>query len=387
VWTKARPANDFPMLEPYLKRMIELKKEAADAIGWENERYDALLDDFEPGMTAKEVEVMFDELARDLRPLVDRIIDAAGDAPAFITSSFDQKEQEELCQWMVKALSYDTEGGRLDTSPHPFTMTVSPGDVRQTTKADRDAIMMSIYAAAHETGHALYEQNLPEEHKGTPVGQVPSLGMHESQSRLWENQVGRSRAYCQFLHPNVTKRFPQQMSDVDIETFYRGANHPQRTLIRVMADEVTYNLHVALRFEIELALFRDELEVTDLPQAFNEGMQRWVGVTSPTNTDGVMQDMHWSIGALGYFPTYTLGTLYAAAFFAKAERELGELDTDLRQGKVDRLLGWLKTNVYSQGYLYPAKELGEKILGEPITAAPFIDYLRTKFGDMYNTTF
>lgn len=387
VWTKARPADDFAMLEPYLKKMIELKKQVADSIGWTNERYDALLDDFEPGMTAKEVEVMFDELASDLRPLVDQIIDVAGERPAFVDRNYDSAKQEQMCDWIVEAMRFDGQSGRLDTSPHPFTMAVGKGDVRQTTKADPNAIMMSIYAAAHETGHALYEQNLPEEHKGTPAGQVPSLGMHESQSRLWENQVGRSRAYCGFLYPRIKDFFPEQLADVDEQTFYRGANHPQRTLIRVMADEVTYNLHVALRFEIELALFRDELEVKDLPQAFNEGMQKWVGITPPSDADGVMQDMHWSIGALGYFPTYTLGTLYAAAFFEKAETDLPNLHKDMARGEVGPLLQWLKTNVYNHGYLYSAKELGQMVLGEQITARPFIDYLRKKFGEMYSTSF
>ncbi len=387
VWTKARPENDFSMLEPHLQRMIELKKQAADAIGWENERYDALLDDFEPGMTAKEVEVMFDELANDLRPIVDRIIDAAGDRPAFIDRNYDPSIQEAFSQWLVKAMHFDTEEGRLDTSPHPFTMPVGAGDVRQTTKTDPNAIMMSIYATAHETGHALYEQNLPEKYRGTPVGQVPSLGLHESQSRLWENQVGRSRAYCSFLYPKLKEHFPEQLKDVDTEFFYRGANHPQRTLIRVMADEVTYNLHVALRFEIELSLFRDDLEVKDLPQAFNEGMEKWLGITPPSDSDGVLQDMHWSIGALGYFPTYTLGTLYAAAFYDKAEAEIGDLNAQLQAGEVGGLLDWLKTNIYDHAYLYSAKELGEKVLGETVTAKPFIDYLRNKFGEMYGVEF
>lgn len=387
VWTKARPENDFSMLEPHLQRMVELKKQSADAIGWENERYDALLDDFEPGMTAKEVEVMFDELANDLRPLVDRIIAVAGERPAFVDRNYDPTVQEEFCQWLVKAMLFDTEEGRLDTSPHPFTMPVGAGDVRQTTKADPNAIMMSVYAAAHETGHALYEQNLPERYRGTPVGQVPSLGMHESQSRLWENQVGRSRAYCSFLYPRLKERFPEQLADVDQELFYKGANHPQRTLIRVMADEVTYNLHVALRFEIELALFRDDLEVKDLPQAFNSGMEKWLGITPPNDSDGVLQDMHWSIGALGYFPTYTLGTLYAAAFYDKAESEIGDLNAQLEAGEVGGLLDWLKTNIYDHAYLYSAKELGEKVIGETITAKPFIDYLRNKFGEMYGASF
>ncbi|MFP5298651.1 MAG: carboxypeptidase M32 [Actinomycetota bacterium] len=387
VWTEARPADDFKMLQPHLERMLVLKKEAADAIGFENERYDALLDDFEPGMTAKEVEAMFGELGDRLRPLVDAIIDAAGEEPAFANRTYDPAEQVSFCSWLVGEMRYDLQGGRLDTSPHPFTMTVGSGDVRQTTKADPSDLLMSIFGVAHETGHALYEQNLPDEYKGTPAGQVPSLGLHESQSRLWENQVARGRSFASFYFPELKRRFPDQLSDTDLETFYRGISHPKRTLIRVTADEVTYNLHVALRFDVELALFRDELDVKDMPDAFNDAMERWLGIRPPNATDGVLQDMHWSIGALGYFPTYTLGTLYSAAFFDKAKHELPGLDDELAKGNVEPLLEWLKTNIYSQGYLYPAKVLAEKVLGEPISATPFVDYIRTKYGELYSTTF
>jgi len=383
VWTRARPANDFSMLEPHLTRMLELKKEQADAVGWSNERYDALLDDFEPEMTAKEVEVMFDDLAASLVPVVDKIIPAAGPRPEFLGRTFDPAKQEAFNQWLVKTLGYDVQAGRLDTSPHPFTMTVGHGDVRQTTKVVPNHLMMSVYATAHETGHALYEQNLPAEMADLPVGQVPSLGLHESQSRMWENQVGRSRPYTGFLLEHLKQHFPEELADVDEDLFYRGANHPERTLIRVTADEVTYNLHVALRFQLELALFRDELQVKDLPGAWNDKMQEWVGVRPPNDADGVLQDMHWSIGALGYFPTYTLGTLYSAAFFDKAVADLDGLDDDLAAGDGTRLLEWLKQNIHSQAYLYPAKELGERVLGEPVSAQPFVSYLKRKFGEMY----
>lgn len=382
-WTRARPENDFKQLQPFLEKMIALKKQEADAIGWTGERYDALLDQFEPEMQAAEVEMMFSDLKGSLLPVAEKILDAAGDCPGFVTRTFDEAKQEEFSQWLVKQLRFDTSAGRLDTSPHPFTMPIGSGDVRQTTRTEPDLIMGSIYASIHETGHALYEQHLPSDWHGLPVAAVPSLGLHESQSRLWENQVGRSRAYCGFMADKMKSYFPEPMADVDRETFYRGANHPSRSLIRVYADEVTYNLHVGLRFELELALFRDELEVKDLPGAWNEAMDRWIGVTAPDDADGVMQDMHWAIGALGYFPTYTLGTLYAAAFFQKAEREIDGLDEDLGRGEVSRLLAWLNENIYSQGYLYSAKDLAQKILGEPISAQPFITYLSEKYADIY----
>ncbi|MGH2755657.1 MAG: carboxypeptidase M32 [Actinomycetota bacterium] len=386
-WTKARPGSDFKMLEPELKNVIELKKQQADAIGWEDERYDALLDEFEPTMKAKEVETMFRELETSLRPIVDVILDAAGERPTFLGRSFEPRKQEDFCRWLVKELGFDMESGRLDTSPHPFTMPVGAGDVRQTTRADRNDHMMSIYAAMHETGHALYEQHLPDELVGLPVGQVPSLGLHESQSRLWENQVGRSRAFTDAILPRLRETFPSQLEDVDADTFYRGANHPERTLIRVTADEVTYNLHVALRFELELAIFRDQLEVADLPGAWNDSMQKWVGITPPDDADGVLQDMHWSIGALGYFPTYTLGTLYSAALFDKATADLGPLDDELEPGKTGRLLAWLEENIYSKAYLYPAKDLAQQVLGRPISTGPFIEYLKKKYGALYEVGF
>jgi carboxypeptidase Taq len=386
-WTKARPASDFKMLEPELAKVVSLKKQQADAIGWEDERYDALLDEFEPTMKAREVESMFHELETSLRPIVDVILDAAGERPAFLGKSYDAAKQEEFCQWLVKELGFDTESGRLDTSPHPFTMPVGAGDVRQTTRADRDDLMMSIYAALHETGHALYEQHIPADYLGLPVGQVPSLGFHESQSRLWENQVGRSRPFTEFMLPRLRDVFPSELDGIDEATFYRGANHPERTLIRVTADEVTYNLHVALRFELELAMFRDELDVTDLPEAWNAAMEKWVGITPPDDADGVLQDMHWSIGALGYFPTYTLGTLYSAALFDKATSDVTGSDDELKQGKTGRLLAWLEEKIYKQAYLHPAKDLAQMILGEPISAGPFIDYLKKKYGALYDISF
>ncbi|MEA2459947.1 MAG: carboxypeptidase Taq [Actinomycetota bacterium] len=384
VWAEARPQNDFKMLEPYLTRMLELKKEEADALGWQEERYDALLDAFEPGMLTSQVETMFSELEQSLRPIVDPIIEAAGEPHPLLQAGYDTDAQNEFCEWMVAQVGFSFKGGRLDTSPHPFTMEVGPGDVRQTIRPERNAIMFSIFAGMHETGHALYEQGIPNEMRGLPVGQVPSLGMHESQSRLWENQVGRSRAFTEFILPHLAKRFPEQLKGVSAEEFYAAASHPSRSLIRVAADEVTYNLHVALRFELEVAMFRDELDVKDLPGAWNEKMEKWVGITPPNDSDGVLQDMHWSIGSLGYFPTYTLGTLYAAALFDKLRSDLGDLTEEIRAGDTSRVLSWLQEKVYSQGYLYSATELMERVLGEPPTAKPFVSYLRAKFEDLYD---
>jgi carboxypeptidase Taq len=383
-WTEARPASDFSILEPHLARMLTLRKEEADAVGWPNERYDALLDEFEPEMTAGEVEAMFADLLAGLRPLADAILDAAEEPPHSLTGSYDAAKQDSFCQWLVAKLGFDVSAGRVDTSPHPFTIGIGHGDVRQTTRYEAASVLPSVYAAIHETGHALYEQGVPEGLRGLPAGRVPSLGLHESQSRLWENHVGRSQAFIEFMLPHLKELFSDQIGTILPEDFYRATNHPKRSLIRVEADEVTYNLHVIVRFELELALFRDELEVSDLPDAWNDKMESHLGLRPDTDADGVLQDMHWPTGAQGYFPTYTLGTLYAAGFFAQATAELGNLDEELRSGETGRLLKWLRERIHQRAYLVPGKELGESVLGGPLTATPFLDHLKTKYGSLYN---
>jgi carboxypeptidase Taq len=382
-WTEARPAHDFSLLEPHLERMLKLKVEEADALGWEAERYDAMLDLFEPGTTTAEVEAVFGELNAGLKPLAERILAAAPERPAFLGAPCDVTRQKEFCDWLVTTLGFDVQAGRLDLSPHPFTMFIGVGDTRQTTRTEERGLFNSIYAALHETGHALYEQGIPEELRALPVGDVPSLGIHESQSRLWENQVGRSRAFCDFMLPHLKERF-DVLGMVEPDAFYAAMNHPERSLIRVHADEVTYNLHVALRFELELALFRGQLEVRDLPEAFADAMERHVGLRPSTVADGALQDMHWSIGALGYFPTYTIGTLYAAAFFARARQDLPDLDDDLRRGETAPLRAWLADKVYRHGFVCPAPELAAAITGEPLSARAFLDHLEEKYGELYD---
>ncbi len=383
-WTQARPASDFSLLQPHLARMVELKKQEADALGWEDERYDALLDQYEPEMRTGEVEAMFGELTGGLKPVIEQVLPEAGTPPEFLSQSYEPARQEAFCRTLVERLGFDFEGGRLDTSPHPFTSRIQPGDVRQTTRADPKDLLMSIYAVLHETGHALYEQGIPERLHHLPAGHVPSLGMHESQSRLWENHVGRSRSFSDFLLRQLKEQWPGEVGMASPEEFYRGVNLPRRSLIRVTADELTYNLHVALRFELEAALFRDELEVGDLPDAWDAGMEKHVGVRPANHAEGVLQDMHWSLGSFGYFPTYTLGTLYAAAFFSKAQEELGDLDDDFKRGETTRLLGWLRVNLHQHAYLYPAKELGGRVLGGPLDAQPFLSYVRDKFCSLFS---
>jgi carboxypeptidase Taq len=384
VWTEARPASDFAVFEPHLEKIVALRKEYADAVGYANERYDALLDDYEPGLTAIEVETVFAELIDGLEPIVDRVLAKAGPAPAFLRGKFDVGAQEAFCQWLVGHLGFDTAGGRLDVSPHPFTIQISAGDTRQTTRYTADELLSSVYAAIHETGHALYDQGLPEEWLDLPIGHYSSLAMHESQSRMWENQVGRSREFVGFLLSKLKERFESSLGGVTPDEFYEGVNHPERSLIRVEADELTYNLHIVLRFELELAMFRDELAVADLPEAWNKAVEQHVGLRPSDDRKGVLQDMHWSGGMQGYFPTYTLGTLYAAAFYAKAETDLGSLEGDLKRGETRRLLEWLRANIHSKANRYDTKVAAEKVLGAPFSPKPFLDYLETKYFELYD---
>lgn len=383
-WAEARPDSDFATFQPFMEQTVRLKKEEADALGWTNERYDACLDHFEPEMTAREVEAVFTDLIEGLQPLAAAILDAAGPKPEFLAHRYDAQRQTAFCNALVDRIGFDRDGGRLDFSPHPFTITISPGDVRQTLRVEEDDLMMSIYAAIHETGHALYDQGFPQEMAGLPVGDAPSMGMHESQSRLWENHVGRGRAFSDHLLVGLKEQFGTELGGTDPDEFYRGINYPERSLIRIKADEVTYNLHIALRFELELALFRDELTVADLPDAWDAAMEKHLGIRPENNSEGVLQDMHWADGYFGYFPTYSLGTLYAAAFFEKLSADNPGLDDDLRAGDTARVLAWLRANVHSQGYLVPSKELAKKILGTDISARPFLDHIKAKYSAIYS---
>ncbi len=382
-WHEGKEASDFSILQPHLERIVGLKKEYADALGWETERYDALFDDYEPDMKASEVEAVFDELVVGLSDMIDPVIHAAGKKPDWLRGDFDDAKRVEFCRWLARHVGFDTANGRLDTSPHPFSTQVGPKDVRQTVQRKGGAIVEAVFTTLHETGHALYDQGLP---KGDgPVADAPSTGFHESQSRLWENHVGRSRAFCGFVLPHLKERFPE-IGTLTPQEFYRGANHPARSLIRVEADELTYPLHIIVRFELELALFRDELSVADLPAAWDAMFEKHIGIRPADHAQGVLQDMHWAIGYLGYFPTYTLGTLYAAAFFARAAADLDGLDEDLRAGDCSRLLGWLRTNIHSKGYLMSAPELARDILGDGLSAQPFLEHVRARYGELYDVS-
>jgi carboxypeptidase Taq len=296
---------------------------------------------------------------------------------------FPRADQERFSRLAAEKLGYDLKGGRLDPTAHPFSTGIGPGDVRITTRYDENCFSMAFFSVLHEAGHALYDQGLPEEHWGSPMGDAVSLGIHESQSRLWENLVGRSLGFWQFFFPQAQQVFPS-LDGVNLSAFHLAVNEVRPDLIRTEADEVTYNLHVLLRFELERALIQGDLQVADLPGAWNEKMQAFLGLTPPNHAQGVMQDVHWSGGHLGYFPTYTLGNLYAAQFFAKATRDLGDLSKNFATGDFAPLLQWLRDKIHSQGKRYRPRELVRAVTGEDLNPGYLIDYLTKKFRGLYD---
>jgi carboxypeptidase Taq len=383
-WAEARDASRFAVFKPHLERMVALKREEAEAIGYATEPYDALLDEYEPNATAGQVEQVF----ADLRPALVALVDALRDAPvqpevSILHRDYPRAGQEQLARRLATSIGFDFNAGRLDASVHPFCVSMHPGDVRLTTRYDERFLSTAIFGTLHEAGHGLYEQGMDADHAFTPLGRAVSLGIHESQSRLWENQVGRSRPFWECHYAEAQRLFPASLGDVSLEAFYGAINHVAPSLIRVEADEVTYNLHIILRFEIERGLIAGRLAAGEVPDAWNAATQDLLGIEPPDDRSGCLQDIHWSLGVLGYFPTYTLGNLYAAQFFAAARRDLADLDVQMRAGDFRPLLDWLRRHIHTAGMRWPAGELCERVSGAPLSAAPFLEASRAKFGALY----
>jgi len=384
-WTRLRPQNDFTSFAPLLETMVDLKRREAEAIGIGPTLYDSLLDAFEPGMKESRLEELFSQLTARLLPLVERITGAPGfDTPDPLPPGpYPENDQEKLFLDLVKAMGFDLEAGRLARSAHPFTIGIHPADVRITTRYNPDDFRPGLFAAIHEAGHALYEQGLPAEPFGSPLNEAASMGLHESQSRLWENQVARGRPFWKWCLPRLRAAFPATLSALDLETVLRAVNRVRPGLIRVEADEVSYTLHIVMRFELERDIINGKLDVKDLPEAWNERSEAYLGLRPPDFRDGVMQDVHWAFGGFGYFPSYALGNIYAAALLNRARRDLPGLDRDLASGDLQVLTGWLRTNVHSKGSRLFGADLVEDITGSPVTAAPYLDYLRDKYTEIY----
>ncbi len=383
IWREARSQSEFSAFAPALEKMVVLIRQVAERLGYTDDVYDPLLDGFEPGMRTAEVAAVFAELRPQLVDLTRTIGEARSPDGAPISGRFDIPTQRELTKEVVAAIGYDLTRGRQDEAAHPFCTDFSRGDVRITTRFSADRLDAALYASMHEAGHAMYEQGIPMEWDHTPLGSAASMGVHESQSRMWENLVGRGRPFCEYVMPKLQATFPDAYAGVDVERYYRAVNRVERSFIRVEADEVTYNLHILLRFELERELLQGKLSVRDLPGAWNARMHQYLGITPPDDAHGVLQDIHWSGGMFGYFPTYTLGNLISAQLWHAAQRDLPDLDDRIRAGEFTSLLGWLREHVHRCGRKYRPDELIQKATGEPLTARYYVDYLHTKFGELY----
>ncbi len=385
LWVEARKANDFARFRPLLERTIELKRQEAAAIGYDKEPYDALLDEFEPGAKTSEVAHALNGLREQLVPLVAAIA-ASPHKPnlAALHGNYPVDLQEQFGRRCSTAIGFDFNQGRLDTTNHPFCAGMGPYDVRLTTRYDAQNLSGSLFSTLHEAGHGIYDQGLRKEHYGLPTGEAVSLGIHESQSRMWENLVGRSHAFWEFFFPIAQETFRESLGHVSLDDFYFAINDVRPSLIRTESDEVTYNLHILIRFELELALINDQLKVVDLPEAWHAKYREYLGIQSPTDADGVLQDVHWSSGAFGYFPTYSLGNLYAAQFFEQAIADLGDLHGMFARGEFMPLREWLRNKIHAEGRRYPAAELGRRVTGKALSHDALMRHLRAKFSPLYD---
>lgn len=383
-WAKARAANggkgapgDFL---PWLAKMIALKRREAECLGYEESPYDALLDQFEPGARASLVKPVLETLRAGLVPLLDRILArSAKEAGATQSGDVPIEAQRAFNERLLRDMGFDLGAGRLDASAHPFTQGMAPGDVRLTTRYRADDWLNAVFSTLHEGGHGLYEQGLPAEEWGTPLGEAVSLAIHESQSRFWENRVGRSRAYWEHALPVAKEMLGAAVAVATVDAVHAAVNRVERSFIRVEADEVTYNLHVLLRFQLEEALFSGALEPEGLEDAWNAGMRDLLGIAPPDAARGFLQDVHWSCGLFGYFPTYTLGNLYAAQFAAAMEKDLGPLDARIRAGDFAPMREWLREKIHRHGREFPAAELCRRATGANLDAAHFLRYLEGKY--------
>ncbi len=382
IWQEARPKNDWVGFKPVLKKIFGLTRELAEAVGYQDEPYDALLDQYEPGATAKQLEPIFQQLREATVGLLQRI-EGSSKRPntSLLHRPFPQAAQESFGKAVMAKIGFDLEAGRLDVVAHPFMQGIGPGDVRLTTRYDELNFNTGFFSIVHEMGHGLYGQGLLPEHFGTPMGTEISLGIHESQSRTWENLVARSLGFWRYFWPHAQQHF-ESLRDVRLEDFHFAINAVAPSLIRIEADEVTYNLHILIRFEIELALLRGDLGLDEAPEAWDARYQAYLGLKAPEIKDGLMQDVHWSAGLIGYFPTYALGNLYGAQFFAQAEKDLGYLEAQFERGEFAPLLNWTR-EIHRQGSRYWPRDLLRHITGEDLNPQYLINYLNRKFGMLY----
>ncbi len=383
-WQEARQKDDFPSFRPLLEKTIALKREQAEALGYPQCPYDALLDEYEPEELTANIAEVLSHLREQLVPLVAEIGQSGRQANIeLLHGTFPVDVQEQFGREAAAAIGFDFARGRLDVTAHPFCTGLGPHDCRITTRYEPQLFNAAFFGILHEAGHGIYEQGLPTEQYGLPLGEAVSLGIHESQSRLWENLVGRSQAFWQHFYPRAQALFPAALGRVSADEFYRAINDVRPSLVRIEADEVTYNLHILIRFELERAILDGNLQAAELPGAWRDKYRQYLGVTPPDDRSGVLQDVHWSAGLIGYFPTYALGNLYAAQFFAQAKIELGDLQASLAKGDFRPLTHWLREQIHRHGQRRSAAELVQRVTGRGLDAGPLIEHLRAKMGPLY----
>lgn len=386
IWAEARKESNFSRFRPILAQVIDLLRRKAECYGWAEggEPWDALAEDYEPGCTAANVEKVFVPLRQRLKALLDDLM-RNGKAPSnrFNEIALPIEKQEQFVRMVATGIGFDFERGRLDRSTHPFCSGSHPGDVRLTTRFRETDLNDALGSTMHECGHGIYEQGLPPVYAGLPMGTSVSLGIHESQSRMWENQVGRSRAFWEWCFPRLRETFGSGVDGLTLEDVYGGANIVRPDFIRVEADEATYNMHIMVRFELERAILKGDLAVDDIPAAWNARYKEYLGLDVPNDAKGCLQDIHWSMTAMGYFPTYTLGNLYAAQFFEKARADMPDLEDQFRRGEFAGLKTWLNEHIHRHGRRYTPGELCEVVTGKPLSADPLLRHLEGKLRPIY----
>ena len=387
-WSEARAKDDFSIFRDNLAKSIDLARRKADYLGYDELRYDALLDIYESGLTVARVDPLFAGLRDSVAPLIKAVVESGNrpDISWVEDNSWGQPGQEALSQGVSEAIGFDFSAGRRDASTHPFCGGPNPDDVRWTTRYSESDPFGSLYGSMHETGHGTYEQGRRRDLDFQPAGEANGLGVHESQSRLWENQIGRSREFCEWALPMWQKHFPQNMDGVDSEALWQAVNLVEPSLIRVEADEATYNMHIMIRYEIEKKLIAGDLEIDDLPDAWDDMYEEFLGIRAPNRTLGVLQDIHWSMGAFGYFPTYTLGNLYSAQLLAAARKDLPDHDEQMRCGEFGPLLDWMREHVHQRGSILEPADLIEEATGSPPSPDAFVDYLKDKVERLYGVS-
>lgn len=383
-WSQARSQNDFSIFRPRLSELLDLKREECEIIGYSQHPYDALIEEFEPGMKASTLDALFSNFMPQLEVLLGRIRQAPVPSDSFLYDAYPKTEQWDAGLDVLKWMGYDFNRGRQDVSPHPFTISLSPDDVRITTRLSENNFAEMFWSCIHEGGHALYEQGFNTDFYGLPQAEAASLGIHESQSRLWENQVGRGICFWKYYFPILQQRFPNQLMGMDYREFFAAINRVHPTLIRTGADELTYHIHIYIRYTVEKQLISGDLQVDDLPAYWNELYLNHLGLAVPDFKSGVLQDVHWSHGSFGYFPTYSLGSLYAAQFFHTACKDVPDLKAELEQGNGAPLLQWLRTNIHSKGRLHDSEELCKLACGETLNIRYFMEYANKKYEYIYS---